>query len=68
MAVLEQYTKLPYPRICHAIKLLNDNGFDDIQWGDDFGSPHETFIASQYDRPIFTVNYPKAIKPFYYAH
>lgn len=67
VAVLEQYTKLPYPRISYtdAIKLLNDNGFDDIQWGDDFGSPHETFIASQYDRPIFIVNYPKAIKPFY---
>ena len=58
VAVLEQYTKLPYPRISYtdAIKLLNDNGFDDIQWGDDFGSPHETFIASQYDRPIFIVN------------
>lgn len=67
VAVLEQYTKLPYPRISYtdAIKLLNDHGFDDIQWGDDFGSPHETFIASQYDRPIFIVNYPKAIKPFY---
>lgn len=65
--LLEQYTKLPYPRITYtdAIKLLNDNGFDDIEWGDDFGSPHETFIASQYEQPIFIVNYPKAIKPFY---
>ena len=64
---LEKYTKTPYPRISYtdAITLLNDNGFDDIEWGDDFGSPHETFIASQYEQPIFIVNYPKAIKPFY---
>lgn len=65
--VLKGYTKTPYPRITYtdAIALLNDNGFDDIAWGDDFGSPHETFIASQYQQPIFIVNYPKTIKPFY---
>lgn len=65
--LLEGYTKLPYPRIEYtdAIKLLNDNGFDDIEWGDDFGSPHETFIASQYSQPVFITHYPKAIKPFY---
>lgn len=65
--LLKQYTRLPYPRITYtdAIALLKDNGFDDIEWGDDFGSPHETFIASQYEQPIFITNYPKTIKPFY---
>lgn len=65
--LLEKYTQTPYPRVSYtdAITLLNENGFDDITWGDDFGSPHETFIASKYERPIFIVNYPKAIKPFY---
>lgn len=64
---LKQYTVTPYPRIEYtkAIELLNENGFDDITWGDDFGSPHETFIASQYQQPIFITNYPKTIKPFY---
>ena len=49
VATLEKYTKLPYPRVSYtdAIALLTENGFDDIEWGDDFGSPHETFIASQ---------------------
>ncbi len=67
VSLLEKYTKTPYPRISYtdAITLLNDNGFDDIEWGDDFGSPHETFIASQHEQPIFIVNYPKSIKPFY---
>ncbi|AEB29735.1 asparagine--tRNA ligase [Carnobacterium sp. 17-4] len=65
--VLKKYTELPYPRISYddAVTLLNENGFDDITWGDDFGSPHETFIANQYDKPVFILNYPKAIKAFY---
>lgn len=65
--VLKKYTQLPYDRISYdeAIELLNKNGFDDIKWGDDFGSPHETFIAKQSERPVFILNYPKAIKPFY---
>ena len=59
--------KAPFPRITYdeAIKWLNDNGFDDIEWGDDFGAPHETAIAESYDMPVFIVNYPIGIKPFY---
>ncbi|ETP70718.1 asparagine--tRNA ligase [Planococcus glaciei] len=59
--------KAPFPRITYddAIKWLNDNGFDDIKWGDDFGAPHETAIAESYDMPVFIVNYPIGIKPFY---
>ena len=65
--LLKKYTQLPYDRISYddAVALLNANGFDDIVWGDDFGSPHETFIANQSERPVFILNYPKAIKPFY---
>ena len=65
--LLKKYTQLPYERISYddAVALLNANGFDVIVWGDDFGSPHETFIANQSDRPVFILNYPKAIKPFY---
>ena len=66
-ALLEKYTQLPYPRISYddAVTLLNENGFDDVKWGDDFGSPHETFIANSFEQPVFILNYPKAIKPFY---
>lgn len=64
---LKKYTKLPYPRISYdeAVELLQKNGFDDIQWGEDFGSPHETFIANSFEQPVFILNYPKAVKPFY---
>lgn len=57
----------PFPRITYddAIKFLHEQGFDDIKWGDDFGSPHETVIANSFDKPVFITHYPKAIKPFY---
>ncbi|WP_417900041.1 asparagine--tRNA ligase [Bacillus haimaensis] len=59
--------KAPFPRISYddAIKFLNEKGFDDIKWGDDFGSPHETAIAESYDMPVFITHYPIGIKPFY---
>lgn len=47
-----------------AVKMLQDAGRD-FKWGDDFGAPDEAFISEQYDRPVFILNYPTAIKPFY---
>ncbi|MCD2136981.1 asparagine--tRNA ligase [Salinicoccus halitifaciens] len=65
-SVLEQI-KAPFPRITYtdAVELLHEKGYDDIEWGDDFGAPHETEIANHYDKPVFIVNYPKEIKSFY---
>lgn len=36
-----------------------------IEWGQDFGSPHETALANLYDRPVFVYHYPTAVKAFY---
>src|SRR5690625_909999 len=57
----------PFPRITYddAIELLKEKGFTDIEWGQDFGAPHETAIADHYDKPVFIVNYPADIKAFY---
>ncbi|MFK3958759.1 asparagine--tRNA ligase [Guptibacillus hwajinpoensis] len=57
----------PFPRISYddAITLLKDKGFTDIEWGEDFGAPHETAIAESFDKPVFITNYPKDIKAFY---
>ena len=64
--VLKKYTKLPYPRISYkkAIEMLQAAGMD-VKYGDDFGSPEETYLSDQFDQPVFVLNYPKAIKPFY---
>lgn len=63
---LRKYTQLPFPRVSYddAVKLLQENDFD-IEWGVDFGSPEETFLANHFDKPVFILNYPKAIKAFY---
>nr|MCX3330299.1 asparagine--tRNA ligase [Bacillus pacificus] len=51
---LEQM-QAPFPRITYdeALAFLKEKGFDDIEWGDDFGAPHETAIAESYDKPVF---------------
>jgi asparaginyl-tRNA synthetase len=36
-----------------------------IEWGDDFGSPHETELTKQFDRPLFVYGYPTQVKAFY---
>lgn len=36
-----------------------------IEWGNDFGSPHETALAGMFDRPVFVYHYPSAVKAFY---
>ena len=69
----------PFPRIHYdeAVAMVNAAaergelvpGYPDpvpaITWGDDFGSPHETYIAAQFDRPVFVHHYPTAVKAFY---
>ncbi|MEH7125267.1 asparagine--tRNA ligase [Bacillus sp. JJ1532] len=59
--------KAPFPRITYdeAIKFLHEKGFDDVQWGDDLGAPHETAIAEGYDKPVFITHYPTSLKAFY---
>lgn len=63
---LKPFTELPYPRITYkkAIEMLQEGGFDS-KYGDDFGSPEETYLADQFKKPVFIMNYPRAIKAFY---
>jgi asparaginyl-tRNA synthetase len=69
--MLEKITP-PFPRLQYddAVKLLQQ-GFAEgkletrFEWGGDFGSPDETYISSQYDRPVMVHRYPSAVKAFY---
>lgn len=58
--------KAPFPRITYteAIEMLQKDGHE-IQWGEDFGAPHETAIAEKFDKPVFITHYPTGIKAFY---
>jgi asparaginyl-tRNA synthetase len=62
----------PFPRISYddAVKML-DEGFakgeleNQFVYGNDFGSPDETYISSKFDRPLMVHRYPAAVKAFY---
>ena len=58
--------RAPFARMSYddAIRWMRDHGFD-IAWGDDFGSPHETALAEQFDTPVFIERYPTKLKAFY---
>jgi asparaginyl-tRNA synthetase len=36
-----------------------------IEWGSDFGSPHETELTERFEKPVFVYGYPTAAKAFY---
>jgi asparaginyl-tRNA synthetase len=67
----------PFPRISYdeAVKTIQQirATTDDpdkkellaIDWGIDFGSPHETELTSRYDKPLFVYGYPTQVKAFY---
>ncbi|MGC9347442.1 MAG: asparagine--tRNA ligase [Anaerolineae bacterium] len=69
--------KPPFPRISYdeALEKLAEirETTDDpelkemlkIEWGDDFGSPHETELTQLFDKPVFVYGYPTAAKAFY---
>jgi asparaginyl-tRNA synthetase len=56
----------PFPRLGYdeALDLLARAGLE-LPWGEDFGAPHETCIAAQFDRPVFVHRYPAKAKAFY---
>ena len=44
---------------------IEDPALLDITWGMDFGSPHETALTQMFEKPVFVVGFPTAIKAFY---
>ncbi len=64
--------KPPFPRITYdeAVKMLLDGHAKGqveakFEWGGDFGSPDETYISSQFDKPVMVHRYPAKVKAFY---
>ena len=56
----------PFPRLSYdeAADILKKKGLP-FEWGGDFGSPDETALSEEYDRPIMVHGYPSAVKAFY---
>lgn len=71
--LLKRYVAEPFKRVAYddAISLLQEHAgdadadYEPIAHGDDFGSPHETWISNYFGVPTFVVNYPASFKAFY---
>lgn len=62
--------KPPFPRVTYdeAIEMLKKSGdpeLEKIEWGEDFGAPHETYISNKFDKPVFITHFPTKMKAFY---
>ncbi len=76
LSKLEKITP-PFPRISYddALKKIAElrAATDDpekkellkIDWGMDFGAPHETALTNLYEKPLFVFGYPTEVKAFY---
>ncbi len=73
---LERVTP-PFPRISYdeALEIVAEirEAMDDparrelleLEWGNDFGSPHETELTERFTKPVFVYGYPTRAKAFY---
>jgi asparaginyl-tRNA synthetase len=62
----------PFPRISYddAVKNLQEGHAKgalevEFEWGGDLGSPDETYLSAQFDKPVMVHRYPAKVKAFY---
>ncbi len=62
----------PFPRITYdeAAKMLQEGHAkgaleNKFEWGGDLGSPDETYLSAQFEKPIMVHRYPAQVKAFY---
>jgi asparaginyl-tRNA synthetase len=62
----------PFPRVSYdeAAKMLQEahakGALENVfEWGGDLGSPDETYVSSQFDKPVMVHRYPAQVKAFY---
>ena len=71
-AITAPFARISYDDAVARLQALQDELEDPqqraelaIEWGEDFGSPHETALAEMFDKPVFVYHYPTAVKAFY---
>jgi asparaginyl-tRNA synthetase len=70
--VVPPFPRISYDEAVETLKKIQAETDDpeqkellNIEWGQDFGSPHETALTKQYDKPIFVYGFPSQCKAFY---
>ena len=68
---LEKITA-PFPRITYdeAVNMLQEGHSkgaleNKFEWGGDLGSPDETYLSAQFEKPVMVHRYPAKVKAFY---
>jgi asparaginyl-tRNA synthetase len=64
--LLERAVEEPFPRITYAeaLDLLQSEGLS-LEWGEDFGAPHEEALGDHFKLPVFIEKFPAKMKAFY---
>jgi len=66
---LEKLNKIagPFPRITYdeALQILEKKG-QPLNWGEDFGAPHEAALGEHFNKPVYVHHMPSQIKAFYF--
>ncbi len=57
----------PFPRVSYdeALRVLEKQGMP-LNWGEDFGAPHESALGEHFQQPVFVHHMPAQIKAFYF--
>ena len=71
-AVQKPFPRIHYDEALRILERIREETDDpdlkerlEIEWGSDFGSPHETELTRRYDRPIIVHRFPAQVKAFY---
>jgi asparaginyl-tRNA synthetase len=61
------FPRLHYDEAARMLQQAHERGELEsrFEWGGDFGSPDETYLSKQFDRPVMVHRYPTAVKAFY---
>lgn len=72
MKVEPPFPRLSYDEAIEKLHEIQDKETDpkqkallEIEWGSDFGAPHEAALTELYDKPVFVYGFPTAVKAFY---
>jgi asparaginyl-tRNA synthetase len=70
--VIPPFPRISYDEALERLVAVRDASDDPelkealaIEWGTDFGSPHETELTKHFDKPVFIYGFPTACKAFY---
>jgi len=66
-AISPPFPRLRYDVACEMLNQAHKDGHLEapFEYGNDFGSPDETWLSSQFDRPVMVHRYPANVKAFY---